>query len=516
VNGFARVRALGLALQAVSCAAERDEALTDAAAANPEPSPPTAAPEAAASVGPSTTASASVPASVSDAPAASLTTNGEDGSWPSAERLAVGFPKPEAGARIFSKSRHLWIRKQAGGSDWLGYLSLGDSVRLKGGDAAIAYAGGGDGVTCEAWYAVEPRGFACTGSEGTLDPNDPEVIELVRTRANVASPWPYHYGESLGAPVALTLPGAPASPGASKTSPPLFALGPGGRSLTTEIHPGSTVAFTDTFEHDGRSLLLTWDRGIIDADRVRAYPESPFHGVTLGPHRKLPLAFVKADDGGDELHRTDEGRFEPLAAKLPRLEVVELTGRTEKVGNASLHETRRGTWVRDAQVGVAREPTEVPLLASASQGRKTWIDISIVNGTLVAYEDRRPVYATLISPGRGGPPVPGKPPLATASTPTGVFAVLGKFTTATMISSTVSTFVHTEVNYPQNFEGPYSLHGAYWHDRWGQKKSAGCVNLAPIDARRLFAWTDPPLPEGWHGLKSVDAPGHRTVVAIHR
>lgn len=85
-----------------------------------------------------------------------------------------------------------------------------------------------------------------------------------------------------------------------------------------------------------------------------------------------------------------------------------------------------------------------------------------------------------------------------------------------MVSSTISTFVHSEVQYPQNFDGPYSLHAAYWHDRWGQRKSAGCVNLAPVDARRLFAWTDPPLPEGWHGTKSGVASDPRTLVAIHR
>ena len=34
-------------------------------------------------------------------------------------------------------------------------------------------------------------------------------------------------------------------------------------------------------------------------------------------------------------------------------------------------------------------------------------------------------------------------------------------------------------------------------------KSGGCVNLAPIDARRLFAWTEPQLPAGWHSVQLV-------------
>jgi hypothetical protein len=50
------------------------------------------------------------------------------------------------------------------------------------------------------------------------------------------------------------------------------------------------------------------------------------------------------------------------------------------------------------------------------------------------------------------------------------------------------------------FEGSYALHGAFWHDRFGQVRSHGCVNLAPEDARWLFRWTTPLLPAGWHGV----------------
>ena len=112
----------------------------------------------------------------------------------------------------------------------------------------------------------------------------------------------------------------------------------------------------------------------------------------------------------------------------------------------------------------------------------------------------------------------GIPTLETASTPTGVYSVLGKFLTATMVSSSNANIVHAEVQYTQNFTGPYALHGAYWHDRFGEPKSGGCINLSPIDARRLFHWTDPPLPAGWHGLRTVERKDTYplTVVYLHR
>ncbi len=403
----------------------------------------------------------------------------------------------------------------------MGYLSLGDSVRLRAADADAAYAGPGDGRDCRAWYAVEPAGFVCAGSEATLDANDPAVVELVRTRADASSPWPYRYGESLGAPVleALPPPGenqpAQYQRGAEGRVPPLFALGAGGRLLVHHVARGSTVAYTDAFDYLGRSYLLGWDRGVIDRAKVTPYPLSRFHGVALGGDVRLPIAFFRRDGGADKLRRAGDG-FEATGERWPRLGWAMLSGRSEAIGRERFYETREGAWLSGAQAGVAAEATELPLSVQKKSGRRSWLDVSIVQGTLVAYEDRTPVYATLISPGRGGMPTPGVPTLKTAATPTGVFGVLGKFVTATMVSSSVSTLIHTEVQYTQNFEGPYALHGAYWHDRWGEYKSGGCVNLSPIDSRRIFAWTDPPLPEGWHGMKSMAFASDRTSVAIHR
>ncbi len=69
--------------------------------------------------------------------------------------------------------------------------------------------------------------------------------------------------------------------------------------------------------------------------------------------------------------------------------------------------------------------------------------------------------------------------------------------------------------YVEYFEAGYAIHAAYWHDVFGKARSHGCVNLAPIDAHRVFGWTDPPVPENWHGVSSTqEADG--TVVFIHK
>jgi len=70
------------------------------------------------------------------------------------------------------------------------------------------------------------------------------------------------------------------------------------------------------------------------------------------------------------------------------------------------------------------------------------------------------------------------------------------------------------VPYVQYFHEGYALHSAYWHDHFGVARSHGCINLSPIDAQRVFGFTDPPVPEGWHGT-TVD-PGRGTTVVVRR
>lgn len=77
------------------------------------------------------------------------------------------------------------------------------------------------------------------------------------------------------------------------------------------------------------------------------------------------------------------------------------------------------------------------------------------------------------------------------------------------------TFQLRDVPYIQYFESGYALHTAYWHDVFGTPRSHGCVNLAPVDAHRVFLWTDPPVPEGWHAINTGEEFGEGTTVIIH-
>jgi hypothetical protein len=434
-------------------------------------------------------------------------------------------------------------------------MGLGGSVPLRGGSVEKALVRGSAGVGgCQAWYAVEPAGYVCAGDTSSVDPKDPVVVALAADAPKTGSPWPFEYGESLGAPRYAHVPteaeqrhdewdldehlkqvarartgetveqlaGVDLSPpeatrwGAPPDPAGLLELGQFVRADRNRVAPGSTVAYTRTFEFGGRTFVITHDHAYVPKDRLKPYPRSSFHGVELGGDVTLPLAFFRAD-ARPKYRRGPDGVLAPTGETWPRLASVGLTGEEVKdeAGKRTFLETKEaGAWVLDGDVTVARAEPPPPWIEAMTSGRRTWIDVSVFGGTLVAYEGERPVFATLVSPGRGGVPKKGQNPLTTASTPVGVFRIDGKFVTATMVSSTNDLLIHTEVEYVQNFHGPHALHAAYWHDDWGERKSGGCVNLSPLDAQRLFTWTEPQVPEGWYALRATEELGHATVVVV--
>lgn len=136
-----------------------------------------------------------------------------------------------------------------------------------------------------------------------------------------------------------------------------------------------------------------------------------------------------------------------------------------------------------------------------------WFDINLQTQILVAYEGERAVYATLIS---SGLPDRTNRPERDYETLTGLHRVKSKHLTDTMDGDTAvdGPYSVDDVPYVMYYELAYALHSAFWHNRFGRPKSHGCVNLSPLDARWVFNWADPPLPQGWHSsYPSEETPG---------
>jgi lipoprotein-anchoring transpeptidase ErfK/SrfK len=192
---------------------------------------------------------------------------------------------------------------------------------------------------------------------------------------------------------------------------------------------------------------------------------------------------------------------------VPRHSVLRLTGDSVTVNGATYDETDDGWWMK-ANEGTKTRPGEAP--KDLKPGEK-WIDVNTTTQTLVAYEGDKPVFATAMSSGLVNKSDKEKD----HHTPPGSFRIREKHVAATMDGDVASDGPYSieDVPWIMYFQGSYALHGAFWHNNFGRTKSHGCVNLAPQDAKAIFAWTEPKLPEGWHGVMSTpEKPGTRVVV----
>ena len=164
--------------------------------------------------------------------------------------------------------------------------------------------------------------------------------------------------------------------------------------------------------------------------------------------------------------------------------------------------------MRDDHV-IVMKPGPAP--ADLKPGEK-WIDVNLDNQSLVAYEGDKAVYATMVSTGR----IDDHEKEKDHRTPPGSFRIREKHIAATMDGDVASDGPYSieDVPWIMYFNQSYALHGAFWHANFGHVQSHGCVNLSPDDARALFGWTEPRLPDGWHAVWAT--PEHLgTRVVVH-
>jgi lipoprotein-anchoring transpeptidase ErfK/SrfK len=181
----------------------------------------------------------------------------------------------------------------------------------------------------------------------------------------------------------------------------------------------------------------------------------------------------------------------PLKAEPPRRRFEKVEIFEEKTIKSGLY-VRVGekAWLRGRDV---RRPALAQAPSSARPGER-WIDVDLGSQTLVAWEGETPVFATLVSTGKGREGTDN-------ATPKGEFRIWVKLASSNMDNledeDAARYYAIEDVPYVQYFAKGVGLHGAFWHRGFGHERSHGCVNLAPLDAQRLFAFTSPHLPAGW-------------------
>jgi lipoprotein-anchoring transpeptidase ErfK/SrfK len=125
------------------------------------------------------------------------------------------------------------------------------------------------------------------------------------------------------------------------------------------------------------------------------------------------------------------------------------------------------------------------------------IEVDLARQRLTAYENEQAVFTTRISGGRlRSDPEPGK---GHSFTPIGEFRVNQKVPSRHMGDArlTADLYANEEPGVPWVSYFTYTgiaFHGAYWHNDFGRRRSVGCVNMRPAEARWIYRWTEPTFP----------------------
>lgn len=103
-----------------------------------------------------------------------------------------------------------------------------------------------------------------------------------------------------------------------------------------------------------------------------------------------------------------------------------------------------------------------------------WINVDLSEQRLTAYEGNTPVRTTLVSTG-----LPRTPTLV------GQYRIYIKLLKTDMRGP---GYHIRNVPFTMYYDRGYGIHGAYWHSNFGQRMSAGCINLPVEEAEWLFHW----------------------------
>jgi hypothetical protein len=320
----------------------------------------------------------------------------------------------------------------------------------------------GEGCSTGVWYETSDQLFICEGHvEPSPAPPGPKLDDLGTTGFRLPQRYAFiRFGGTR----------AYAHPSDYFRDDYVEALGKGFGIVVTGEQVYEGVEFVRTRRH-------YW----VERGSVRFVQGSAFAGVKLSRGEPLDLAWVSQRPA--KVHERPQGQVLKRLERHSLVHIESTKGAWAKLVG--------GGWIRTADLARAE-------LVTPPQGvdpTDRWIDIDIEQQVLVAYEGPTPIFATLVSTGRD---------TKQSATPLGVFQIWVKLEYSDMDdierADVDKTYSIQDVPWVQFFKGSYGFHAAFWHDDFGRRRSHGCINLSPKDARYLFQFTQPILPPGWNAI----------------
>lgn len=409
----------------------------------------------------------------------------------------------------------------------LGYLRRGNILRVK----ATSYKKG----CSSGWYEILGGGYVCKGNGIFVREKKEDLTfeEAPERLADTGQPLPYVYGYVTAkfAPEYLKIPGSSEQREAQKLIlkkeqeaeknqveelESRISADPDPQKVQSEennekqennlpdfLHQILAKGFFVSIDKIDSTFTKTIRGRYLSNDVYVPWEAKNFEGVKIKDKNFLSLGILKR--GGVKVLQADLGSLSKkmhIINELPIHQIVPYLGMFNRENTQFVY-IGRGEVINRRSVSIIKlyqRPQEI------GENQK-WIDVNLTEQTLVAYEGDVPIFSTLISSGRKDDDFPS---------PTGIFKIESKHVTVTMDDPQAATEAYSieDVPWTMYFHHSFALHGAFWHNRFGNQRSHGCINLSPQDARWLFFWADPGLPSGWHGVYSSEqTPG--TWVVIH-
>ena len=361
---------------------------------------------------------------------------------------------------------------------------------------------GGRGCSSRTWYALEPFGYLC-GRDGHPVAASATTEQVLKVPDGER--MPFHY-------VIVLVPEGDKVPMWTT-----FEALKNGEEPERQLEHGDTVAIVRPLSFDGEKYWLTVENKVLpQKGSAQMGPGSAWHGLALDDKLTLPFGWITPEHA-PAYEVVPEGKVTPTSQldRRARVSILEeqtvgkkkwlkvqvvapppvnpkaAPSETPKEATPSSESPAPPAWVSADHVNEVRVLAHPPSVPAEID---RWIDVDLGEQVLVLYEKDKPVYATLVSSGR------------TIPTPMGTYPVWAKVSAITMKNQPYEDkgYYVNKVPWSTFFQWHNAIHGAYWHDRFGVSKSHGCVNVAPLDARRVFEWVTPELPPGWTGLRPLD------------
>jgi hypothetical protein len=170
-------------------------------------------------------------------------------------------------------------------------------------------------------------------------------------------------------------------------------------------------------------------------------------------------------------------------------------------------------WADGAGLKVLSEQDVAPISPDIDPAEKK-IVADLTYQTLSCFEGNNEVFFCRISSGAVFDPATGAISDARA-TPVGDLNTHWKILSLNMSGGgSASGYSTPAVPWDTVISGEgIAIHGAFWHNDFGEKRSHGCINVTPADAKWIFRWTTPYI-SLLQSEQRMTWPDHGTVVTV--